>query len=89
MGTEQSTLAGFGHWLRRKRNFYLFFLLGVGGTNGIVLSFMFGGLVPSPLWIVFIVGCSLAGGLLTGFAMWHFFAWRFPSMRDHRGNDAV
>ena len=89
MDTEISTLARFGLWLRSKRNFYLFFVLAVGGTNAIVLSFMFGGLMPSSTWIAFIVGCCLIGGLLTGIAMWHFFRWRFPSMRDGRGNDAV
>jgi hypothetical protein len=89
MATNLSTISKSGLWLRRKRNFYRFSILAVGVPTAIIVTVMLGGLVSSPLWIVFIVGASLLVGLLWGFFMWHFFSSHFPSMPDRRENDAA
>ena len=79
----------FGRWLRNKRNFYLYFVLGTGVPVAIIFIWMFGGLIASPFWVAFLAVISVLGSILVAFCMWHFFRWSFPSMRSEETDDAA
>jgi hypothetical protein len=78
-------ISKFGTWLRQKRNFMLFSVLGVGIPSAAVLIKSTSDLRSDGLWIVCVVSICVLASLLWGVIMWELFRYRFPSMR--RGQD--
>jgi hypothetical protein len=89
MTTSASGLAKFGIWLRNKRNFYLYWIFATGIPVSVVFIWKYGALISNPLWLVFLVAISFLGSFMSGFCMWHFFRWYFPSMANEKRNDAA
>ena len=72
-----STLATFGIWLRSKRNFFLFSILGFGIPIWLLEIWLTWEYIHSALWISFLAVVSLGASLLWAFGMWHFFNSKF------------
>jgi hypothetical protein len=53
MTAPKPALVTFGTWLRVKRNFYLFFILGTGIPTSLVEVWLTREYVPGVLWIFF------------------------------------
>jgi uncharacterized BrkB/YihY/UPF0761 family membrane protein len=84
-----SPIAMLGRWLRSKRNFYVFSILGFGIPFWIGISWMFGRLVSSPLWLVYLAMVSFLASLIWAVLMRHFFNWYFASMPNRGPDDAA
>ena len=78
MLTPDSRLGRFGRWLRSKRNFYLFSILGVGMPVWALEVWLTREFGSGPGWIVFLGVVSVAGAWVWGFFMWRFFASKYP-----------
>ncbi len=82
MALPNPTFIKFGEWLKVKRNFFLFFVVGGGIPFWLFYIWLVG--VPNVLWFFFITAVSFGASFLAAFVMWHFFCWYFPSF-DKRG----
>jgi hypothetical protein len=89
MASSNSHVAKLGRWLGNKRNFYIYSIVTVGIPGWIGLTWWLGGLVPSPLWILFLALVSLLGSLASAFCMWHFFKSQYPTLQGEEKGDAT
>ena len=73
MSAPTSSVAGFGVWLRRKRNAYMFSTIAWGLPMWAWMAWLTQEFSSSVGWIIFVGLVSLSGGWLWGFFMWRFF----------------
>jgi|KBSMisStandDraft_5_1062788.scaffolds.fasta_scaffold511768_1 hypothetical protein len=87
MLAPNSRIVRFGTWLRVKRNFYLFSIVGFGGPFWLFEIWLTADFASGAGWVAFLGLLSFLGAWAWGFLMWQFFASQYPSMRQVERND--